>query len=303
MSILGFISKYFFPKKILFIIVNNIFNYSSLNFGFFLQSMNYKKRISFMRASLLSVGIGYQNNNPLKAETWLIQNVLKFLFENRKDVKIFDIGANVGELTFLLNKFLPYSEIYSFEPNPITCQILQEKFKNMTNIHVSKIGFSSKEEAGNLYTYRDDKISQHASVIKEVFTDLHHTNSIISFEVKLKTLDSYVFKKNITKIDYLKIDTEGYELDILKGGLNFIKSGGISIIQFEFNEMNILRRVFLRDFFELLANYKIFRLAESGLIDISEYKSEYEIFWYQDILCVLKKDLLLMSKIEKYICV
>lgn len=282
-------------------VLDNIFYFSQVNLEDYMKSMSKKRRLSSVHSSFLSLGIGYRNQNPLKAEKWFIENVLSSLFVNKKDAIFFDIGANVGELSYFLNYYLPNSLIYSFEPNPNTFKILSEKFKERDNVRIFNYGFSSVEKNATLYSYEKDSTSGHASLLKEVFTDLYKANSIIDFQIFLKTLDGFCKEFSVENIDYIKIDTEGFEFDILKGGTGILMENKISLIQFEFNEMNIINRIFLKDFYELLKGYMFFRISDGQLIDISEYKSEYEIFWYQDILCVLRTNESLLKEISKYI--
>ena len=61
-------------------------------------------------------------------------------------------------------------------------------------------------------------------------------------------------EKKIDDIDFIKIDVEGHELAVLQGAVNMINQNRIKVIQFEFNVANILSRVFLKDFYDLLEN-------------------------------------------------
>ena len=60
----------------------------------------------------------------------------------------------------------------------------------------------------------------------------------------------------------------------------------IKCIQFEFNEMNVCARVFLKDYYELLPQYQFYRLVEKGLKSLGNYSPKNEIFRYQNILAV-----------------
>lgn len=301
MSFRSFIFKFLVSRKLTIKILDNIFYFSSVNLEDYLKSMSKPRRLNSIRSSFLSLGIGYRNHDPLKAEKWFIENVLCQLYADKREAVFLDIGANVGDLSFLLKYYLPHSLIYSFEPNPYTFRILSEKFKERDNVRIFNYGFSSVEKNATLYSYEEDTTSGHASLLKEVFTDLYKANSIIEFQIFLKTLDGFCKEFDLEMIDYIKIDTEGFEFDILQGGADIIGANKISLIQFEFNEMNIINRIFLKDFYELLKNYKFFRISDGELIDISEYKSEYEIFWYQDILCVLRSNESLLKEISKYL--
>jgi hypothetical protein len=89
----------------------------------------------------------------------------------------------------------------------------------------------------------------------------------------------------------LKIDTEGNELDVLRGAINSINQKKIKAIHFEFNEMNVISRVFFRDIYLMLKDYKLYRLLPYGMTEINVYSPLFcEIFAYQNIVAILKKD-------------
>ncbi|MGC8765416.1 MAG: FkbM family methyltransferase [Brevinematia bacterium] len=128
-----------------------------------------------------------------------------------------------------------------------------------------------------------------ASIYSEVIETIHRSKAI-EHTIDIITLDDVVKKNNIDKIDLLKIDTEGNELECLKGFENFIRQGKVNVIHFEFNEMNVISRVFFKDFWDFLPNYNFYRMLPSGLLRIKEYEPTYcEIFAYQNIVCILKE--------------
>jgi hypothetical protein len=70
------------------------------------------------------------------------------------------------------------------------------------------------------------------------------------------------------------------------GGSKLIAKNLIDVIQFEFNLNNVYSRVFLRDFYLLLKNYRFFRLTQTGLIALGEYHTRHEIFLFQNLIAV-----------------
>ena len=107
--------------------------------------------------------------------------------------------------------------------------------------------------------------------------------------IKLTTLDEYCVKNNVDWIDYLKMDVEGHEYDVLLGSKNMLESKKIGIIQYEFGGCNIDSRTYFQDFWYLLnKNYDIFRLLKNGLQKIKQYEEEQERFLTSTFLSVLK---------------
>ncbi len=301
MGLRNFIFDKIIGTKFTIKLLDNIFMFSSIGIEDYFKSMTNLRRSESIRMSLLSIGIGYRKGDYFKAENWFLKNVLFEVFRNNElPICCFDIGANIGEYTSMLVLNFPSANVFSFEPNPITFELLRTNSIKYNNIKVYNFGFSSKNENGELFSYLSDPISGHASLSKEVFLDLYKNDKLLTMNVRLRKLDSFCIENNITKIDFMKIDTEGYELEILSGALDLISNHNVSVIQFEFNEMNLIKRINLKDFYELLKDFTLFRISDGALIDISKYKSEYEIFWYQDIVAVLNGTSAL-SSISKFV--
>lgn len=104
------------------------------------------------------------------------------------------------------------------------------------------------------------------------------------FLVELIKLDDFVLKKNIEEVDLLKVDTEGNELKVLKGFENFIALRKVNAVHFEFNVMNVVSRVFMKDFYDGLEGYDFFRMLPDALVPLKEYNPVFcEIFAFQKI--------------------
>ncbi len=100
-------------------------------------------------------------------------------------------------------------------------------------------------------------------------------------------LDTFVAENDISQIDLLKIDTEGHELEVLKGASNLLRENRVRAIQFEFNEMNVVSGVFFRDFYQLLPNYKFYRMLRDGLSPLGSYSPLWcELFAFQNIVAL-----------------
>jgi hypothetical protein len=105
--------------------------------------------------------------------------------------------------------------------------------------------------------------------------------------IALTTLDSYCAFEGIQKIDFLKIDAEGHDLEVLKGASTMLAEGRITYVQFEFGGANIDSRTFLRDFVTLLTpRYSLWRLLSDG-VELLEYSEREEIFITTNFLAEL----------------
>jgi hypothetical protein len=112
------------------------------------------------------------------------------------------------------------------------------------------------------------------------------TEEVASVDCRVMTLDAYCLENHIEQIDFLKIDTEGYELFVLKGARHMLEQNRIRVVQFEFNEMNVVSRVFLKDFYDILPGFRFYRIRQGSLMPLGPYAALHEIFQYQNLLAI-----------------
>jgi FkbM family methyltransferase len=245
----------------------------------------------FYRLDLLDVahkamGIGISYHFPHSGERFMLQNILpKYI--RHPEPTFFDVGANVGDYSKELSLQFPKSTIYAFEPNQETFAVAQKNLVS-SNVHCYHLGLGAEPSQATIYTYAEEKISGHASLYKDVFLDLHKSTVLEQMNFQITTLDDFCAAHEINYIDFMKIDTEGHELEVLKGGSRMLREQRLGIIQFEFNSMHVISRAFLRDFYRLLDSYEMYRLDTDRLIPLFEYDTANEIFKYQNWLAISK---------------
>jgi FkbM family methyltransferase len=190
---------------------------------------------------------------------------------------IFDVGANMGEWSVLFNQLFPQAQIFLFEPQPVCQKIITERNIPgsilVPNAVSSTAGqtiklFSSGDTAGiaSLHQRRDS-----------YFNDMSFT----SINVNTVTIDDVIREHKIVGVDFMKMDVEGHELDVLKGAMKSLEARLIKAFSFEFGSGNINSRTFFHDFWDLLKplGYDIYRiLPSSRLMPIKEYYEDCEYF-------------------------
>ena len=183
--------------------------------------------------------------------------IFKFLKKEKlEEFKIFfDIGAHKGESINLFLKNLNIEKIYSFESSPINFKVLEnnlpklkKKFKKVF-INIENITLGSNEK--NAFLKQIDESS--SSTLNDINTEskyfkrkqslVYNKNKELFFKeikIKISTLENYINKNDIKVIDFMKIDTEGYEYEILKGlGAKFDK---VKLIMFEHHYHDMLSK-------------------------------------------------------------
>lgn len=207
-------------------------------------------------------------------------------FNSSKKLTVFDVGGNIGEYSEKILKLKQNSQITIFEPSKKNSKILQNKFKDFKKIKIENIGINSKN--GYFKLYYDKMGSPLASLSKRSF--LGSNIKVKGFErVKFITLEHYMKKNKFTKLDLLKLDVEGHELQCLLSAKNFINR--ISVIQFEFGGCNIETRTYFKDFWNFFNQNKfdLYRISPFSLVSLNEYSEKYENFLTTNFLAVNRK--------------
>ena len=237
--------------------------------------------------SLYGMNIGAEININKNGELQVLKQIEKY-FSEKTEIILFDVGANVGNYLLSAKKILKNKLIaHAFEPNKQTFQQLEQNLKNSKNVSLYNFGLSDKPRKELIYY--DSKRMSLASLYKRRL-DHFNINLDNEEEIELNTIDSFCESQGILTIDFLKIDAEGHDLQVLKGASKLLNSGQIKFIQFEFGGSNIDSKTFFQDFYYLLkGNFRIFRIIKDGLYEIKFYKELYEIFKYSNFLAIKKE--------------
>ena len=144
---------------------------------------------------------------------------------------IMDIGANRGQTSKRLARCFSQAEVHCFEPTPASCDVLRRNMERFPNATAHALAFGPKKKMARFF-----------------LRDHHETNSFLQLEkpepgsgpesvieVEMQQLDDYVPTQNWNDVHVLKINAEGYDLEILKGGRSLLEQGKIHLI---FTQMN-----------------------------------------------------------------
>lgn len=198
------------------------------------------------------------------------ENFLRRHLAGRRGGVFMDIGANHGTHTIFLRSAVADATIHAFEPHPRSFVILQEQVAG-PNIVLINQAVSDQPGEVTLYDFASNIGSTQASLSNEAVG--LYTGAILSHTVSATTIDAYRGANGIERIDLLKIDTEGFDLNVLKGAARSLAAGRIGTIQFEFIPANIAMRTCMRDFLDLLApTHVVGRICLNGeLLPLAPY--------------------------------
>ncbi len=180
---------------------------------------------------------------------------------------IFDVGANIGQTSLFLSNHFPQADIFAFEPIKDTYELFKNNSKNLPKIQPFNYAFGSQETQKLIQLRENSELntlvnSKNTAVIEEKKVET----------VTIKTLDNFCKSKNIDKIDILKMDVQGYELEVLYGADYYLKNNLISFIytEIDFNPDNQecqyfedINKLFQQNNFRLSGFYEFFRWGEN----------------------------------------
>jgi len=220
-------------------------------------------------------------------------NELKESFKhiNNSMPTIFDVGANIGVCSLVFSQ-VKGAMVYSFEPGTMAFDSLKMNVKNnnIQNIIPINKGLSDKTSKMLLGPpsrkqhdrYLNNRFHIGLSSVHAEMKDFRSKK--LAEEVEFTTLDDYCLDNKIRSVDYLKIDVEGHESSVIRGGIKIIKKYR-PILQLEFQSFafgiakeNPLKLI---DFLYSLG-YKLYvHTSELKLVEISRGWFKQKIFFYE----------------------
>ena len=194
----------------------------------------------------------------------------------------FDIGANMGEWTEEMLKLNPAAKGILMEPNPDCMQTLRTKFSTNENINILEVACS--EQPGRASFFAEHGGGETSSLSNA------GTYGARKIDVEVTTIDRVVTERNISNIDYLKVDVEGFDMHVLKGAKNTLEKKMIDTIQFEYNRTWRNNGSTLTYAFAYLQQfgYKTYCLKKSGLTAFDP-ESYMEYFAYSNFIAIRQR--------------
>ena len=254
---------------------------------FFARQIFYNLNINLLK--LIIRFIGYNNHGSFKesGEIYFLEKVC-----SEKPRLCIDVGANVGNYSkYLLEN--SSSKVFAFEPIPRSFKKLQIIKKNYLNrFFIFKFGVGEKKST-KIINYNNKNL-QWANFNSEVNKINYLEKNNKKLKCSIITLDNFAEnnKKLLNKkIDLIKIDTEGYEYEVLKGAKKTIQKFKPTYIQIEYNWHHLFKNVNLYSFSKYLKGYDAYKILpfSKDLMKIDPKRPEHNYFNYSNIVFVKKK--------------
>ena len=205
------------------------------------------------------------------------------LQERLKDITlntVFDVGANSGEWTRMCRSFQPTADIHTFELIPQTFKKMIDN--NVIDEHVfpNSYGLSNGTKFIPVNIVPDnDRVT--TAVLDYAHTDVKRVSALVT------TGEYYCTIQEIHIIDFLKLDCEGHEWEVLEGFMAVMQAQAIGCIQFEYGLLNVLTKHLLMDFYRMLTplGYTLGKLTPEG-VQFKDFNLQDEDFRGPDYVAV-----------------
>ena len=213
-----------------------------------------------------------------------IHNFLVKQSENKSKI-FFDVGANIGQTIERFLKIYNNPNIHSFEPTPELSDQLRIKYKDFKNIKINNCGLGNTNNKLIFNSYKSPVLNSFIPIRKK--SKFEQSRMLVSkssdkdfekkIEVNVTTIDKYCEDNQISYIDLLKIETQGFEDKVLEGAQNLLKKNKVLII-----ELSLIFGVAYNktlSFYDVekflnLYNYKLIAISDPGnIISHSSYQT------------------------------
>ncbi|MEP4484846.1 MAG: FkbM family methyltransferase [Halioglobus sp.] len=219
------------------------------------------------------------NKPETNGEYWLLSQVMDHLEGN---ALFMDVGANRGDWTeqalrYTADKSRTLS-VKAFEPSSYTRALLSQRFQANTAVTVYETALSSQAGTATFFIGRDGAGTNSLNSVSGNDTET----------VPVTTLDQFLLTESIGHVDFIKIDTEGFDALVIGGALASMAAGKIDLIQFEYNWRWLLNSQSLKNVFQLIDGlpYKLGKLAGEEILLFEEWHFEMDRFFENNYVLI-----------------
>ena len=157
----------------------------------------------------------------------------------REGMTVFDVGANVGELTLLFSRFVGAGgSVHAFEPCGQAFGRLEAvcRAASLHNVRLNRLALAEDESPVSLHVYDEAHMSWNTRAARPLADYGIDVKPLAVEEAPATTLDLYCQRDGIGVIDLLKIDVEGAEFQVLVGARRMLRERRVRRVTFEFGQ-------------------------------------------------------------------
>lgn len=173
----------------------------------------------------------FEDFNPAREED------IVELFRPKKGDIVVDVGAHIGKYSLIASKMVgPQGKVLAIEAHPDNYDILKKNIalNNLTNVVALNFAVHSKEAMVKLYEPGQE---EGFTIYNTIMTGRKMSNNQNYVEVQAKTLDSILLENAIKEANWIKIDVEGAELEVLRGAPSILSNSRSSSLLIEIHNL------------------------------------------------------------------
>lgn len=178
---------------------------------------------------------------------------------------VFDVGANVGQSSKVYSEKFKMAKIYAFEPVKSTFFRLEDSFKGNNNVQCFNLALGDRSQKMKIPIQSKSTLNSLSNARNE---GLSYGDNLE--EIQVETLDGIFLELHQPYIDFLKIDTEGYEMEVLKGSESVLKNNRVKFLLLELGIKSYKRTTYY--------NHVQKYLAELGYDVVGFYKQSQSLY-------------------------
>jgi FkbM family methyltransferase len=219
-------------------------------------------------ASRMAASLGYAIIPTWRLERWPLQCHLRTLFERYAVDTVLDVGANAGQYRDFLRSEVQFEGvIHSFEPLASLAQAMQVRARCDDRWHVHPFALGAREDLLELNVTASDVFSSFLEAdVGGNPAFQAHTSQVRRESVRVRALDDVLPELGVDGPErlYLKVDTQGYDIEVLRGARHLLKS--IKALQFELSIRGVYKGS--PDYLSALGQLNEWGFEVSGLFPI-----------------------------------
>ncbi len=193
-----------------------------------------KRFVDSVKSGLSSLGLFTARKYPNCVNGYRLADDLSVIVPGNTPL-CFDIGANKGQTIELLQSIFKQPVIHAFEPASATFTTLKNQ-ETGTGVYLHQLAFGERVGLAEFRNYQQSELSSFLPMNRDKAENIFAEEAVVSVEsVRVETLDNFCTMHQIDHIDLLKIDTQGFELPVLRGGANLLGQGKVKAILLELN--------------------------------------------------------------------
>jgi len=187
---------------------------------------------------------------------------------------VFDVGANTGQTLKAVLRYAPDAAIHSFEPTDGAFATLQTKYGARANVRLHKLALGSRAETLQLQVRADSELNTLVAADSGAGGPTQTT--------EVATVDDIVAANNISHLDLLKLDVQGWEMEVVRGAARLIADHNLLFVLAEMTFRSDQRE--MQQFTELHDHLEAQGFVLSGLYELLRYGPRKEFVLFANVL-------------------